>query len=150
MLFRSARHIGFPVFAAAIKRLQWLGILGDEPLPAGANDPLTYLNILMLKKLSMQPKDRDMVVMHHEFSAELDGGKRERITSTLLDYGIPGGDTSVARTVALPAAIAVKMILDGKIRKPGVFIPVEPEIYNPILDELETLGIRFKEEHASV
>ncbi|MBI4474883.1 MAG: hypothetical protein HY646_19590, partial [Acidobacteria bacterium] len=72
-------------------------------------------------------------------------GRRERITSTLLDYGIPGGDTSVARTVALPAAIAARMILEGKINKPGIFIPVEPAIYEPILRELETVGIRFEE-----
>jgi len=51
----------------------------------------------------------------------------------------------VARTVALPAAIAVKMILKGTIRQPGVFIPVEPSIYEPILNELEGLGIKFHE-----
>jgi len=62
-----------------------------------------------------------------------------------VDYGIPGGDTSVARTVALPAAIAVKMILNGKIDLHGVHIPVAPEIYNPILDELERMGIKFVE-----
>jgi saccharopine dehydrogenase-like NADP-dependent oxidoreductase len=99
----------------------------------------------MLKKLSMQPTDRDMVVMHHEFTAEYSGGAIEHLTSTLLDYGIAGGDTSVARTVALPAAIAVKMILNGTIKSPGVFIPVEPSICEPILNELENLGIRFEE-----
>ena len=93
----------------------------------------------------MQPKDRDMVVMHHEFTAEFPDGKTEQLTSTLLDYGIPGGDTSVARTVALPAAIGAKMILDRKIKTPGIFIPVEASIYEPILDELETLGIKFHE-----
>jgi saccharopine dehydrogenase-like NADP-dependent oxidoreductase len=140
-----ARKLGFPTYAAAIKRLEWLGLIGDEPLPPNAKDPLTQLNAIMLKRLSMNPNDRDMVVMHHEFTAELPGGSTERLTSTLLDYGIPGGDTSVARTVALPAAIAAKMILAGRIKTPGVFIPVEPSIYEPILNELETLGIRFHE-----
>lgn len=145
-----AKKLGFPVYAAAIKRLEWLGLFSSEALPATASDPLTYLNTVMLRKLSMvSGKDRDMVVMHHEFTAEFPGGKVEKLTSTLLDYGIRGGDTSVARTVALPAAIAVKMILDGKIKTPGVFIPVEPEIYNPILDELEKLGIVFREDHAN-
>jgi saccharopine dehydrogenase (NADP+, L-glutamate forming) len=62
-----------------------------------------------------------------------------------VDYGIPDGDTSVARTVALPAAIAVKMILKKEINMTGVHIPVIPEIYNPILDELEEMGIKFEE-----
>lgn len=141
-----ARYLEFPSYAAALKRLEWLGLLGSDPLPETANDPLTWLNILSLKMLPMKPGDRDMVIMHHEFTAEFPGGKRERITSTLLDYGIPGGDTSVARTVALPAGIAAKMILDGRLRRPGISIPVEPEIYEPILKELEEVGILFKEE----
>jgi saccharopine dehydrogenase-like NADP-dependent oxidoreductase len=140
-----AKRLGFPRYAAAIKRLEWLGLFSDEQVPATAKDPLTYLNVLMLKKLSMQATDRDMVVMHHEFTAEYSSGTIEHLTSTLLDYGIAGGDTSVARTVALPAAIAVKMILNGTIKSPGVFIPVEPAIYEPILNELENLGIRFEE-----
>jgi hypothetical protein len=45
----------------------------------------------------------------------------------------------------LPAAIAVKMIFEGKINIPGVHIPVIPEIYDPILDELEGMGIKFNE-----
>jgi len=142
--------LGFPPYAAAIKRLEWLGLFDDEPLPSNANDPLTYLNLLMLSKLSMQPGDRDMVVMHHEFTVEFSSGKTERITSTLLDYGIPGGDTSVARTVALPAAIAAKMILNGQIQNPGIYVPVESSIYQPILNELETLGITFRERLVAV
>ena len=88
---------------------------------------------------------RDMIVMHHEFVAEY-SDKKEYITSTLVDYGIPNGDSSIARTVSIPAAIAVRMILTGKINLTGVYIPVVPEIYNPILDELSEIGINFKEE----
>ncbi len=51
----------------------------------------------------------------------------------------------MARTVSLPAAVAVRLILEGKITKPGVQIPVTPEFYNPILDELEDMGIRCEE-----
>ena len=82
--------------------------------------------------------------MHHEFIAEYQS-KKEYVTSTLVDYGLPGGDTSVARTVALPAALAVKMILDKRITLTGVHIPVIPEIYNPLLNELEKLGVKFTE-----
>jgi saccharopine dehydrogenase (NADP+, L-glutamate forming) len=144
-----AARLGFPRYAAAVKRLEWLGLFSDEALAGDAADPLTHLNVVMLRKLSMQPQDRDMVVMHHEFRATYPDGKSEKLTSTLLDYGIRGGDTSVARTVALPAAIAARMILDKKIAKPGIFIPVEPAIYGPILDELETLGIKFHERRAA-
>ena len=140
----TAKHLGLKPYAAVIKRLEWLGLFSDEPLPKDKNNPLDYLNVLTLKKMSMAEHERDMVVMHHEFIAEYPS-KKEYITSTLIDYGIPDGDTSVARTVALPAAIAVKMILQKKMNITGVHIPVVPEIYNPILDELEDMGITFKE-----
>ena len=52
----------------------------------------------------------------------------------------PGGDSAMSRTVSLPAAIAVRRILDGTIRETGVQVPVLPGIYDPVLDELETLG----------
>jgi len=141
----TAEFLGIDTFATVIKRLEWLGLFSNRPLPGDRNNPLDYMNVLTLEKMSMAPGDRDMIVMHHEFLAEFSGGGRELLTSTLVDYGIPDGDTSVARTVALPAAIAVKMILNGKIALTGCHIPVTPEIYDPILDELEGMGIKFIE-----
>jgi saccharopine dehydrogenase (NADP+, L-glutamate forming)/spermidine synthase len=141
----TAAFLKIDTFATAVKRLEWLGLFSDRPLPADKDNPLDYLNVLTLEKMSMEQGDRDMIVMHHEFIAEFGGGRRELLTSTLVDYGIPGGDTSVARTVALPAAIAVKMILSGTIGLTGCHIPVAPDIYNPILDELDGMGITFVE-----
>jgi saccharopine dehydrogenase-like NADP-dependent oxidoreductase len=140
----TAKYLGLKPYAAIIKRLEWLGLFSDMLLPKDKNNPLDYLNTLTLQKMSMGEHERDMVVMHHEFIAEYPS-KKEYVTSTLIDYGIPDGDTSVARTVALPAAIAVKMILKKEINMTGVHIPVIPEIYNPILDELEEMGIKFDE-----
>jgi len=140
----TALYLGLKPYSAIIKRLEWLGLFGDEPLPKDKNNPLDYLNVLTLQKMSMGEHERDMVVMYHEIVVEY-ASKKEYVTSTLVDYGIPDGDTSVARTVALPAAIAVKMILKKEINITGVHIPVIPEIYNPILDELEKMGIKFIE-----
>jgi saccharopine dehydrogenase (NADP+, L-glutamate forming) len=140
----TALYLGLKPYTAVIKRLEWLGLFSDTLLPKDKNTPLDYLNVLTLHKMSMGDHERDMVVMHHEFIAEYPT-KEEYMTSTLVDYGIPDNDTSVARTVALPAAIAVKMILNKEINITGVHIPVIPEIYNPILDELEEMGIKFKE-----
>lgn len=143
-LVAAAKFLDLELYSTVIKRLEWLGLFSDDPLPEDKNNPLDYLNALMLGKMSLDKNERDMVVTHHEFIAEYPSRKEYRM-STLIDYGIPNGDNSVARTVALPAAIAVKMILQGDISMTGVHIPVIPEIYNPILDELEKKGIKFKE-----
>ena len=140
----TAKYLGLETYSTVIKRLAWLGLFSNKTLPKDKNNPLDYLNVLTLEKMSMDKNDIDMIVMHHEFIAQYPS-KKEYITSTLVDYGIQGGDTSVARTVSLPAAIAVKMILNNKIKLTGVQIPVIPELYNPILDELEEMGIKFSE-----
>ncbi len=140
----TAKFLGLTTYSTVIKRLEWLGLFSNEILPFDKNNPLNYLNVLMLKKMSLGENERDMIIMHHEFIVEYPN-KNEYLTSTLVDYGIIGGDSSIARTVSIPAAIAVKMILQGKIKLSGVYIPVHPKIYNPILDELQVIGIKFKE-----
>jgi saccharopine dehydrogenase-like NADP-dependent oxidoreductase len=149
LFFSTGRFLGLEDFSAVMKRLEWLGLFSDEKLPEDRDNPLDYLNILTLKKMSLSPKERDMIVMHHEFIAEYPE-KKEYIISTLIDYGIPNGDSSVSRTVALPAAIAVKMILNKEMNLNGVQIPVIQEIYTPILDELEIMGIKFTEKIESL
>jgi saccharopine dehydrogenase-like NADP-dependent oxidoreductase len=98
----------------------------------------------MLTKMPYQVGERDMLVMHHEFIAAYPE-RKEAITSTMVDFGIPDGDSSMSRTVGLPAAIATRLILEGKIPHKGVLVPVTPDIYEPVLAELAQLGIRFKE-----
>jgi hypothetical protein len=51
----------------------------------------------------------------------------------------------MSRTVALPVAIASRMILDGVITKTGVHRPITSDVYEPILSELETLNISLEE-----
>lgn len=128
-----------------IDNLEWLGLLSDEKLPITKGGTTDILTATMLDKMSYEKGERDMLVLYHNFIAEYPNGEKEEITSTMIDYGIPNGDSSMSRTVSLPVAIGVRMILEGKFDKPGVWIPVIPELYNPILDELETLDIECKE-----
>jgi saccharopine dehydrogenase-like NADP-dependent oxidoreductase len=140
----TADTLHLPSYAAVLKRLEWLGLFSDISLPEDKDNPLDYLNVLTLEKMSLPDDEKDMIVMHHEFTAVYDD-KKEYLTSTLVNYGEPHGDSAVARTVALPAAIAVKMIINNTIQLTGVHIPIIPEIYNPILNELETMDISFTE-----
>lgn len=140
----TADFLGLETYSTVIKRLEWLGLFSDKALPENNDNPLDFFNELTLKKMLLGKEERDMIVMYHEFIAKYPS-KNEYITSTLIDYGIPKGDSSIARTVALPAAIATKLIFEKKIDIIGVNIPIIPDIYNPILNELENLGIKFRE-----
>ena len=128
-----------------ITDLAWLGLFDDEPLPEGKNTPLDVIADQMAAKMEYRPGERDMIAMQHEFVAQYPD-RKEAITATMIDFGIPYGDTSMARTVGLPAAIAVRMILQGELADlTGVHTPVIPEIYNPVLAELAEMGISLTE-----
>lgn len=77
--------------------------------------------------------------MQHKFGIEYPDGKKETRLSTLIDYGIPGGYTSMARTVGIPCAVACKFVLKhaGVFAKPGLYRPLTPEISEPLLEALK-------------
>lgn len=141
-----AKYLNIDEYSAIMKRIEWLGLMSNEKLPVGQKSVLDVVTARMLEKLSYRENERDMIVLHHEFIAEYPAKKEKRaLTSTLVDFGVPGGNSAVARTVSLPAAIGVKLIFDGKIKATGVHVPVIPEIYKPVLRELEAMGIKFVE-----
>ncbi len=140
-----ADYLGTEPYSTVVRKLEWLGLFSDKVIGLEKGSNLDALVKLMLEKLQYAPGERDMDIMQHDFLIQNPDGSCKELISTLIDFGIPNGDTSVARTVGLPAAIGVKLILEGKITLRGVQIPVHPEIYEPIMDELEELGIKFKE-----
>jgi len=138
------RYLGADATDTVLDMLEWLGLTSSAALPEKENNLLDVMTVRFLEKMAYGATERDMIVLFHEFVAEYPG-RREKITSTLVDFGIPGGDSSMARTVSLPAAIATRLILQGKIKLTGVLAPVMPEVYNPVLNELETMQIVCKE-----
>jgi saccharopine dehydrogenase (NADP+, L-glutamate forming) len=139
--------LSIPSDCHALKAMKWLGLFDDTPMNRGVDSPFEVTSDLMINKMTLGYEEKDMVALQHTFLAGYPDGRKEVIRSRMLDYGSPNTDTSIARTVALPAAIGVELILSGKIKKTGVHIPVIPEIYNPVLDRLETMGIKMVEEY---
>ena len=127
-------------------RFEWLGLFDTHfDNPGGrAVSPLDMLTRRMARRMGYMKNERDMILLHHEFIYELDR-RMIRRTSTLSDYGQPGGDSAMARTVGLPVAIGARLILENKIDRSGVLLPLTADIYAPVLIELKRLGIRFQE-----
>lgn len=126
-------------------KFEWLGLFEKHilNLPEKAT-PAQVLQQILVDKLTLGENDKDMIVMYHEFVYSL-GGENHRIESSMVNIGEDHVFTSMSNTVGLPVAIAAKMILKGDFHQKGVTLPVQPEVYNPILAELEELGIKFIE-----
>ncbi|MFQ5979835.1 MAG: saccharopine dehydrogenase C-terminal domain-containing protein [Candidatus Heimdallarchaeota archaeon] len=128
-----------------IKRLEWLSLLSEAPIEMEEGTPLDVLTARFMK-LQYDNSERDMLILVHKFVVAYPD-KKERITSTMIDLGHQdkNGDSSMSRTVSLPAAIATRLILEGKITTPGVQIPNSKTWYEPVLQELEKFDIVCKE-----
>lgn len=107
--------------------------------------PAQILEKILTDSWTLQPKDKDMIVMYHKFGYELNG-KKEQIDSKMVCIGEDQTYTAMAKTVGLPVAMATLLILNGKIKTPGVQLPIREEVYLPILKELEEYGVVFKEQ----
>jgi saccharopine dehydrogenase-like NADP-dependent oxidoreductase len=107
--------------------------------------PAQILEKILGDSWTLQPKDKDMIVMYHKFGYEING-KKEQIDSKMVCIGENQTYTAMAKTVGLPLAMATLLILNGKIKTPGVQLPIREEVYLPILKELEEYGVIFREE----
>ncbi len=137
-------HLKLKKDSIFIQCMDWLGFFSNKALPLIKGSPLDVLVAMMEEKMQYQKDERDMIVLQHKLTVEYKEMESQEIVSTLLDFGIPGDDSAMSRTVGLPLAIAAKNILNGKIKSTGVQIPVIPEIYKPVLFELKELGIVFE------
>lgn len=125
-------------------QLFFLGLFENDIIPGHIHSSADTLQYLLEKKLAMQPQDKDMIVMLHEFEY-LENEKTKYLQSCLLVKGENNLQTAMAKTVGLPLGIAAKLILTGKLKLTGLHIPTLKEIYNPVLQQLEIEGIKFIE-----
>ncbi|WP_396217352.1 saccharopine dehydrogenase family protein [Flavobacterium sp.] len=106
--------------------------------------PAQMLEKILSYKWTLQPEDKDMIVMYHKIGYEING-EQKQIDSTMVCLGDDQTYTAMAKTVGLPVAIATLKILNGEIQTTGVQLPVSKEVYLPIIEELEQYGVVFKE-----
>lgn len=132
-----------------LNRLDWLGLFSDE-IVSKADNLLDMLSDRMQEKLVYKEGEIDLLLLRHKFIVENKDKTKDTITSTMIDFGIPHGDSSMARTVSLPMAIAVKFIAEEKLKPIGVRIPNTKDIYDPVLAELENLNIKMVEKRTRI
>ena len=129
-----------------LKQLFFLGLDDDQTeINKGRCSAADVLQFALEKKLVLQPHDKDLVIMLHDIEYSMTG-ERYKATSTLILEGKDEMETAMALTVGLPLGIAARLVLNGTIKATGLMIPVSKEIYEPVMDELQKLGISFKEQ----
>lgn len=127
--------------------LRFLGLFDEEPTGCSGDTAAAMLSHLLTTKLAPQPDSRDMVLIVHEMEVEYPDRELapERLTYTMVDYGVPLEMSAMARTVGLPTGIAAEMVLNGELRLTGCRLPTHPAICNPVLDRLRAEGLMFTE-----
>jgi saccharopine dehydrogenase-like NADP-dependent oxidoreductase len=107
--------------------------------------PAQILEKILSESWTLEPHDKDMIVMYHKFGYVINGEEKQ-IDSKMVCIGDDQTYTAMAKTVGLPVAMATLLILNGKITTPGVQLPIRKEVYEPILKELEEYGVLFHEQ----
>ena len=138
-------YLGFGIGSDTMQKLKWLGVFSETKMGLKNATPAQILQKILEEKWQLDPEDKDMIVMQHQFVYELDG-KKKKITSSMIAKGVDQVHTAMSITVGMPLAIATKLILTDQIKEVGVHVPITKEFYAPVLRELEQYGIKFIDE----
>lgn len=139
---RVSQYLKVSDTSPEIALLESTGIFSQEKISPCISSPAELLQKLLERSWKMDPQDKDMIVMQHQFGYDMPNGKRQSHSSSLIIKG-DENYSAMAKTVGLPLGIACKLVLKDKIRTKGVLIPTIKELYQPILEELKGLDIRF-------
>jgi len=126
------------------EKLVWLGIFENKKVGIKNATPAQILQKILMDRWTLSEDDKDMIVMWHKFNFSIEGEQKE-LHSHMVYIGQDDTYTAMSDTVGIPVGIAVKMLLREKIKRKGIQLPIHEDIYLPILKELETKGINFKE-----
>lgn len=141
---KLCRYTGIEEGGEVFNKLAWLGFFEKEPLHMEKATPAQAMQKILEEKWQLSPEDKDMIVMQHKFEYRLKGEEKE-IVASMACIGDNPQRTAMAKTVGLPLGIAAKLLIEGKISRRGVCVPITPDIYEPILAELAEEGIQMEE-----
>jgi saccharopine dehydrogenase (NADP+, L-glutamate forming) len=136
----------FPDYESdAIDMVLWTGLNDETIIPVKEGSPASILQVLLEDKWKLEKQDKDLVVMQHKIKYSLKGESLVYLSSLSLE-GENSVQTAMSKTVGLPLAMTVKQFIINKLPQKGIVLPIYPEIYEPVLEELSSYGISFQEE----
>lgn len=127
-----------------IEAMRLLGLFDDDVFLLTGSEvaPSHVLLALLQQKVAMKADDKDSIVMQHHLAYELRGEYFEMEASLVFD-GESEKKSALAQIIGYACGAAAKAVMLGTVKVKGLHIPIIREIYDPILNELEELGIAF-------
>lgn len=141
---KLAHYLQIELESDEMYKLKWLGMFEEELVGVDKGTPAQILEHILKKKWTIEPEEKDMIVMWHKFEY-IENDRLQQLQSYMVIEGENSTHTAMSKTVGLPLGVCAKLILEGRIDVKGVHIPTERMIYEPVLAELEGYGITFKE-----
>ena len=87
--------------------------------------------------------------MFHSFTF-----KKNNVLKKLISFLEVEGDdninTAMSKTVGMPIALLIEHIITNNYKKPGIHLPFDRKIYEPIIKKMKELGIDFKEIESNI
>ncbi len=139
---RVATYIGVKEESDVILKLKFLDLFSTSKKIFRDMTAAQIIEEVIKEKWKLNPDDKDMIIMKHEFEYEIDG-KLHKKTSTLVSKGKDAVETAMSKLVGLPLAIFAKLVLTRQVTNASSTRPVDPEIYIPILNELKSYDVEF-------
>ncbi len=144
-----SEFLELPPDSDIINKILWLDLFRDEKIGLASATSAGILLRLLEEKWNFEEDGHDLVILRTEIEYET-GKDKKKITSTMTCTGKDKIHTAMTLTGGLPAGIGAKLILNRTVKERGVIIPVHTDIYEPVLEELKSLGISFSEEERQI
>lgn len=139
-----SRYLELDPHDPVMEQLRWLGVMDERPLGETGRSAADYLQDLLEVRWKLTPGDRDLVVMEHRIVYRAREGIRNR-HATLYYEGRDEQRTAMADLVGLPLAVTAHLLFRGRLPLPSYPAPFDPEIYDPVMEALQGLGVDFEE-----
>ena len=99
---KLALYLGIDEESELMERLRWLGIFSDKRIGKSGLSPARVLQKILEEKWQLDPGDKDMIIMQHQFDLVKGGELRKRF-ATLVYIGQDSQKTAMADTVGQAA-----------------------------------------------
>lgn len=120
------KTLRFPGHVRLMEVLRESGFFDKTPIEINGTKilPLDFTARIMFPKWQLKPGEEDFTVMRVTVEGVNADGRQETVTHDLLDrFDTKNGVTSMARTTGYTGTAGVRLIAEGKFRRPGINPP---------------------------